>query len=239
MLALTLLVAQSTHGDDFAVMNLLRATAPALQVENVKPRTARQILDKLKTDIDDLVALFQRTNPPTTRDVLTLLLNRDLYPIDERLRSYLAGLPLGADADEGSGDDAAVAAFFGCPAPQMSAYEDYVKRQSPFDTHQGIKGAEFPRVLVVLDDEEASYNLFSYGKFFGVTSLSDTDKANIKEGKESVLDRTRRLFYVCCSRAVGDLAVVLYVPEAGVPLAAENAKEFFREGDIFTAADLA
>jgi DNA helicase II / ATP-dependent DNA helicase PcrA len=233
------IVRASRNGDDFAVMNLLRATAPALQVENIKPQTARQILDKLKTDIDDLVALFQRRNPSTTREVLTLLLNLDLYPIDERLRSYLAGPPLGADAEEGSGDDAAVAAFFACPAPQMSAYEDYVMRQSPFDTHQGIKGAEFPRVLVVLDDEEANYNLFSYGKFFGVASLSETDRTNITDGKDSVLDRTRRLFYVCCSRAVGDLAVVLYVPEFDVPLAAENAKEFFREEDIFTAADLA
>ena len=232
------IVRASRNGDDFAVMNLLRATAPALQAENLKPQMARQILDKLKIDVDDLVALFQRISPPTTREALTLILDRNLYPLDERLRSYLAGLPLSAGAGEGSSDDAAVAAFFACPASQMSGYEDYVMRQSPFDTHQGIKGAEFPRVLVVLDDEEANYNLFSYGKLFGVAALSETDKANIKEGKDSVVDRTRRLFYVCCSRAVADLAVVLYLPEASIPLATENAKEFFREEDIFTAADL-
>jgi DNA helicase-2/ATP-dependent DNA helicase PcrA len=217
----------------------LRATAPALQADNVKPQTAREILDKLKTDVDDLVALFENANPPTTRDVLTLILDRNLYPIDERLRSRLEGLPLGAGAGEGSDDDAAVAAFFTCPAGQMWDYENYVMRQSPFDTHQGVKGAEFQRVLVVLDDEEANYNLFSYGKFFGVTALSNTDQANIAEGKDSILGRTTRLFYVCCSRAVGDLAVVFFVPEADVQLAAENAKEFFPDEDILTAADLA
>lgn len=111
-------------------------------------------------------------------------------------------------------------------------------RQSPFDTHQGVKGAEFDRVLVVLDDEEAKYSLFSYGKFFGITPLSDTDKANIADGKDYVLDRTTRLFYVCCSRAVEDLTVVLYVPEDVVAVAAEKAKEFFRTQDIFTLADL-
>jgi DNA helicase-2/ATP-dependent DNA helicase PcrA len=31
------------------------------------------------------------------------------------------------------------------------------------------------------------------------TPLSTTDKKNILEGKETVLDRTRRLFYVICS----------------------------------------
>ncbi|GLS41726.1 hypothetical protein GCM10010869_73230 [Mesorhizobium tianshanense] len=233
------IVRASHNGHTFAVMNLLRATAPALQADSIKPQTARQALDKLKADIDDLVALFERPNPPTTREVLTLILERDLYPIDERLKSRLVGLPLGVDAGEGSGDDAAVAAFFSCPAPQMWAYENYVMRLSPFDTHQGVKGAEFSRVLVVLDDAEANYTLFSYGKYFGVTSLSATDTANIAEGKESILDRTRRLFYVCCSRAVGDLAVVLFVPEADVQQAATNAKEFFRAEDILIAADLA
>jgi DNA helicase-2/ATP-dependent DNA helicase PcrA len=224
-------------GEEFAVMRLLRTTAPVLQADNLKPDTARPILDKLKADLADLVALFDNPNT-TTRDVLTLLLNRNLYPIDERLKSRLEGLPLAVPAGEGADDDAAVIAFFACQASQMWNYENYVLRQSPFDTHQGVKGAEFDRVLVVLDDAEAKYNLFSYGKFFGITPLSDTDKANIAEGKESILDRTTRLFYVCCSRAVRDLAVVFYVPADEVAAAAEKAKKFFRPKDVFTAADL-
>lgn len=224
-------------GENFATMRLLRTTAPALQADNLKPDTARQILDKLKADLDDLVALFDSPDT-TTRDVLTLVLNRNLYPVDERLKSRLEGPPPAASADNGAGDDAAVLAFFACQASQVWNYENYVLRQSPFDTHQGVKGAEFDRVLVVLDDEEANYNLFSYGKFFGITPLSDTDRANIADGKDSVLDRTTRLFYVCCSRAVKDLAVVFYVPEDQVAAAAEKAKEFFRAQDIFTVADL-
>ncbi|MBV9561157.1 MAG: ATP-dependent helicase [Bradyrhizobium sp.] len=223
--------------ENFAALRLLRTTAPALQADNLKPDTARQILDKLKADLDNLVALFDNPNT-TTRDVLTLLNSRNLYPIDERLKSRLEGLPPAAPAGEGADDDAAVIAFFACKASQMWNYENYVLRQSPFDTHQGVKGAEFDRVIVVLDDEEAKYNLFSYGKFFGITPLSDTDKANSAAGNETVLDRTTRLFYVCCSRAVRDLAVVFYVPEDQVVTAVEKAKEFFRAQDIFTAADL-
>jgi DNA helicase II / ATP-dependent DNA helicase PcrA len=148
-------------------------------------------------------------------------------------------LPLDVPEDQASDDDAAIAAFFACPAKQMWNYENYVLRQSPFDTHQGVKGAEFDRVLVVLDDEEAKYGLFSYGKLLGVTPLSATDQENIDEGKESVLDRTTRLFYVCCSRAVGDLAVVLYVAEGDVAKAVDGAGQFFDKASIRTFADLA
>ncbi|MGR3906229.1 hypothetical protein Q3A80_04240 [Burkholderia sp. SR8] len=77
-----------------------------------------------------------------------------------------------------------------------------------------------------LDDEEASYNQYSYGKYLGYTPLSDTDEANIAEGKESVLDRTRRLFYVCCSRALKDLAVVLFAADVAARAAVVEARLF-------------
>lgn len=46
---------------------------------------------------------------------------------------------------------------------------------------------------------------------------------------ESVLDRTRRLFYVCCSRALKDLAVVLFVPDVAAARAAVTAAQLFPE----------
>ena len=70
--------------------------------------------------------------------------------------------------------------------------------------------------MVVLDDEESRYNLFSYGKYFGIVPLSEGDQENIAQAVDSMLDRTRRLFYVCCSRAVKDLAVVFFVPNVQV-----------------------
>lgn len=43
-------------------------------------------------------------------------------------------------------------------------------------------------------------------KLLGLESLSKTDSDNISSGKESVLDRTKRLFYVCF-RATKDLGL--------------------------------
>jgi DNA helicase-2/ATP-dependent DNA helicase PcrA len=69
--------------------------------------------------------------------------------------------------------------------------------------------------MVIIDDEMQGF-LFSYEKLFGVKSLFDADLKNIKEGKETSLDRTRRLFYVPCSRAIKSLAIVVYTSNPAV-----------------------
>ena len=66
------------------------------------------------------------------------------------------------------------------------------------------------QVRIVIDDEEARGFLFSYEKLFGAKGKSDTDAKNEAEGKETAIDRTRRLFYVTCSRAEQSLAVAAY-----------------------------
>jgi DNA helicase-2/ATP-dependent DNA helicase PcrA len=84
--------------------------------------------------------------------------------------------------------------------------------------------------MVVLDDEEATYSLYSYEKLLGLRSLSDKDKENQAAGTDSVLDRTRRLFYVCCSRAIKDLVVVLFTANVA------EASRILKGGNIFEPA---
>ncbi|WP_223620639.1 hypothetical protein [Lysobacter sp. ESA13C] len=43
-----------------------------------------------------------------------------------------------------------------------------------------------------------------------MTSPSDTDRNNQREGSEITFGRTWRLLYVCCSRAGKDLAVFFF-----------------------------
>ncbi|MFU9000857.1 hypothetical protein ACNA2A_28970, partial [Klebsiella pneumoniae] len=100
------------------------------------------------------------------------------------------------------------------------------------------RGAGHERVLVVIDDEEARFSQYSYGKYFQYIPLSDNDLANLEEGKESVLDRTRRLFYVCCSRALKDLAVVIFVPDVAVAQAAIVEQNLFPASTILGQHDL-
>ncbi|WP_254220305.1 hypothetical protein [Burkholderia multivorans] len=56
---------------------------------------------------------------------------------------------------------------------------------------------------------------------------------------ESVLDRTRRFFYVCCSRAVKDLAVVvMFVPDVDQARAAIERANIFPAGAIHGLEDI-
>lgn len=91
-----------------------------------------------------------------------------------------------------------------------------INEELGYGTHQGVKGLEFERVMAIMDDNSANGFLFRYEKLFGAQELSQTDIRNQSEGKDSVLSRTRRLFYVICSRAEKSLAVVAYTkdPEA-------------------------
>ena len=55
----------------------------------------------------------------------------------------------------------------------------------------------------------------------------------------SVLDRTRRHFYVCCSRAMTEPAVVLFVPDVPTALAAIAEKGLFPGTSVWGVEALA
>lgn len=96
------------------------------------------------------------------------------------------------------------------PFEQLERYVKYISNAAPFGTHQGVKGLEFDRVMVVFSDEEAKGFLFGCDKLLGGKPPGESDLKNLSEGKETSIDRTRRLFYVTCSRAISSLALVMY-----------------------------
>ena len=73
---------------------------------------------------------------------------------------------------------------------------EYLRENTPFSTKHGVKGTEFENVLVVIDDTawKQKYN-FNY-LFSGYRDKSQ-------------YERTRNLFYVCCSRAKNNLAILM------------------------------
>tara|TARA_R110001599_G_scaffold97764_1_gene251911 strand:- start:2680 stop:4644 length:1965 start_codon:yes stop_codon:yes gene_type:complete len=115
---------------------------------------------------------------------------------------------------------------------QIRSYKDYIDENSIFRTHQGVKGNEFERVMVVMDDDEAGGFLFSYEQYFGAKAISTASQKKRDAGEETGLDRTRRLFYVTSTRAKNSLAHVIYTSD--VAKVRENLieKRFAREGEI-------
>jgi DNA helicase-2/ATP-dependent DNA helicase PcrA len=226
------LVLAARAGADFDVMTALRNNCPFLAKERIVGQKTAETLARLKKDVGRLVEMLSQESAYSVRDVLMFVRDRELSSLDERFMHFLEGAPDADDGDEADPEHAAVGRFLACSAAQLWGYRTYIEEQSPFATQQGVKGAEFQRVLVVLDDEESAYSLFSYGKYFGITPLSKKDKENLGDTGESVISRTRRLLYVCCSRAVQDLAVVFFASDVGAASAAIESKGLFARDDV-------
>lgn len=228
-------------GHEFQVMELLRTFCPLLDNERLRGKNVAAELAAIKRHLERLVSLLSTNSAATVGEVLRFVRAEDMADVGERLAAYTdseddEAAEGDADQDENESDFekelATIEAFLTCPASQLRGYQTYIEDESPFATQQGIKGAEFSRVLVIVDDEDGSHPHFSYNKFFQFEPLSAKDEENRAEGKDSVLDRTRRLFYVCCSRAMQDLGVVLFVPDVDAALAKVSALGMFPREDI-------
>lgn len=92
---------------------------------------------------------------------------------------------------------------------------EYLEGQTPFSTQHKTKGAEFNNVLVILDN--GGWNNYNFGNLF------------LESGSESVLDRTQKIFYVCCTRAKENLAVFFHNPD---PQVIAKAKVWFGNGNV-------
>ena len=221
------LASASADGDEFAVMQILRSQSPLLKRENLGGVNIAERLGELRRFTERLDAIMEPGSGATIGDALRCVHESRVIDLDPRILSYLDPVEGAADeagngnpdADDGDGDGdgedltkeiASMEAFLACPASQFWGYYKYVNDESPFSTQQGIKGAEFERVLVVLDDDEGTHAQFSYDKYLGIKPPSEGDETNRREGKETSVERTRRLFYVSCTRALKDLIVVLF-----------------------------
>lgn len=207
------LVLARREGREFEIMRLLRKHCPRFQPDALAAIDTAGLLDDLKAQIDELVALLEADSGVRIGDVMRFVRESSLVTLDERYIELINTYTETAEPVVDPATDNSALRFMQCEASELWGYRKYIEKMSPFSTQQGIKGAEFDKVLVVVDDQEGRTNTFSYGKYFGVTELSDKDRENIDAGNDSVIDRTRRLFYVCCSRALSDLVVVIFAED--------------------------
>jgi DNA helicase-2/ATP-dependent DNA helicase PcrA len=236
------LVSAGKKGSEFEVMQVLRKS-PLLDRKNLSGVNVAERLGEMSRFTESLQQMMEPGSSATNADVLRHVHKSRVISLDPRVLSYL-NLPaqvkdeegdnakVAEDEDEDDGEEltkevAAMDAFLACPASQFWGYYKYVNDDSPFSTQQGIKGAEFERVLVVLDDDEGTHVQFSYDKYLGIKPLSDREETNRREGKETTVERTRRLFYVCCTRALKDLIVVLFTGDVAAAQRQITALDLF------------
>lgn len=236
-------LAQSNNEDKkFEVASIVRANSPKLMGNNLKNPGLPKNMKALKQAVDVLSRMMMPDSKASVLEVFKHVQENELAILDARILDHINGVIKSEDVPEGEEDTVtieieAMKRYFACPANELWGYRKYFENVSPFATQQGIKGAEFDRVLTVLDDDEGTHRQFSYDKYFGVVNLSDTDKENIALGKDSVIERTRRLFYVSCSRAKKELVVVYYTTDVSKALAKISEMKIFPKDCIFTSKD--
>lgn len=211
--------------DKFGIARIIRAASPLASASALKDADNQfEQLAKAQAGVDALVGLLDGNPAVTFRDVVQNVAETGLFAIPDLLKVALAGTGIEAadedEEEERTERDRGIAAFLAVPFGQVRAYAKYVGGKGRFDTHQGVKGLEFPRVMVIMDDHEARGFLFKYDKLFG-GGAEDNQTAS-----------TRRLFYVTCSRAERSLALVAY---AESPERVRNqllANGWFKPGEI-------
>jgi DNA helicase-2/ATP-dependent DNA helicase PcrA len=218
------IVKAEQRDDDFSIAAIVRKNSPLLTKSALKAKGEDQPLQikQAREAIEKLLALWANNAEPSFLDVLRCIVQTGLFEIPESLRPIASRDEAEQEVAEKNGKtpsleedypDSVLDAwdkFMLTPFAQIENYEAYVKGQAQFETHQGVKGLEFPRVMIIIDDNEARGFLFSYDKLFGAKDKTSADLIKESEGKETSIDRTRRLFYVICSRAEQSLAIIAY-----------------------------
>jgi DNA helicase II / ATP-dependent DNA helicase PcrA len=236
------LVAAQQKGDKFAATKLVRESSPLLSKETLKSNDKPIAqLRAAQAAIDSLMPLWNADDDPTCAAIAANIAETNLFTLPDSLKAALAAkqaAPAVIDDDEKadpiSEQIAALVSFLDCPFSEIAPYAAYVAHEAPFDTHQGVKGLEFERVMVLMDDGEARGFLFGYDKLLGAKAPTAGDIKNAQEGKETTLDRTRRLFYVTCSRARSSLALVAYSPDPAAVRAHVIENEWFSPDEVLS-----
>ena len=151
-----------------------------------------------------LEELVQVRKTGTVRDVLVFLQQAQLFELLEDLVIRLNGpLPLpdedAVDAKYRAADETFYAALLELPYTQVISFVEFFLDHTPFATKHGVKGAEFPDVIVVLDDAGSNWTQYSFDKYLTDFDLTKNPRRWAK---------TRNLFYVSCSRPKRRLAVI-------------------------------
>ncbi len=222
-------MADSMKEDGRYALEVLKAYSPLLSRQNTKK--PYELYLRCRDEARNVANIVNSNH--TIREVVKSICDSQLLTVPEVVRQ--ASMLVVADiTDEMEEDLQAWVMVMDLPINMVRGYDDYVNQRTRFDTHQGVKGLEFDRVMVIIDDSEAKGFLFSYDKLFGVKELTETDIRHIEAGEESSVDRTQRLFYVTCTRAKESLAIVMYTNDSEKVKNQAINKGWFSEQEIIS-----
>ncbi|MBY0245508.1 MAG: ATP-dependent helicase [Sphingobacteriaceae bacterium] len=171
----------------------------------------------LKSKIEELVNVCDKT----VNDVIELANEYKICVKDDKLDNYIL-------KNKYVFDRVAKVKFTEC-----QEWYKFIEGKTPFSTQHKTKGSEYDNVLVVLD--AGVWNNYSFEYVFD----AESQKQKLIDGKSKTrskldsfprkLERSKKIFYVCCTRAKENLAVFYNNPTREV---LKKAKEWFGEDNV-------
>ncbi len=152
----------------------------------------------------------------TVGDVLDFVWDSGLLRKPGRVLRLMERIHTADDPARSARDQSFLESLAAVPFSQVTSFERYLNDETPFSTNHGVKGEEYENVLVVLDD-----TLWPMYKFEAVLA-GDTSRTQHS--------RSLNLFYVSCSRARQNLAVLAASPMSAQAM--EGARRLFGEGNV-------
>lgn len=205
------LVSSYKQDDLSSVHSLIRKNSPAhaLFSEN-DSRSVADVVSEIKGIVDGLVKLWDRAD---IGSIYKYCMKKNILNHSDILFEHLKREPRNEDFDNKLHDaekgDWLADELFRHTTEEIEPYIDFLNDNTLFSTQHGVKGEEYKDVLVVFDDTEAYWNSYSFSKTLAPV-------ASGAEPTEKQLSRSQKLAYVCFSRALENLRIVLYTPNAAV-----------------------
>lgn len=208
------------------IIDILRRSSPAF---DPKGKNAAKTLKEMKELAADLIStLSEKWDNEPLGDILRFCQNKGICKLSERLCDHLDRGPRAEKyiETEHSGDkgDWLADCFFESTTEEIGPYIEFIQKNTAYSTQHGVKGEEYKDVVVVFDDTEAAWTYYSFTKMLTPgTSGNPTDGQN---------ERSRKLAYVCFSRAEENLRILLFTPR---PQAAKEelvSKNLFKNDQI-------
>jgi DNA helicase-2/ATP-dependent DNA helicase PcrA len=206
--------------DQITMTQIMREHSPILDPRGTnRSLSVKEVKGKVQTAIDALSAVWDNSS---IKEVLAVARKYDIIALSERLAEHL-DRPRRIETYDASihsqeKSDWLIDEYLTYKTEELTSYRDFVSESTPFSTQHGAKGEEYEKVLVVFDDTEAAWNHFSFSRLL-------TPITTGKEATEGQRRRSLNLAYVCFSRAVRDLRIILFTSD---PLRAKQ--ELMKQG---------
>jgi len=215
--------------DSRKIIDILRSESPAFSITGPNAnRTLKAMIDQSNKNLKGLSSLWKTG---TIKDILLYCRKHELLKLPDRLREQLIRPPRAEPYNEqthgAEKGDWLADSFFAMNAKELPAYCNFMSENSAYSTQHGVKGEEYPNVVVVFDDVEAGWNHYNFTKL-----LTPKTAGEPTEGQR---ERGRKLAYVCFSRAEVNLRILLFTPSPEEAHKELLEKKLFKEAQITIA----